>query len=86
MEKTRILVYSQKGPNMGGESCTVLRLRLMRNLAMFLREAHQKLESCNTLDRETQLFSGLCCSDCIFPKKEKQEILRFFKATSEVVC
>ena len=35
-EKNRMLVYSQKGPNMGGESCTVLRLRFMRNLAMSL--------------------------------------------------
>ena len=30
----RILVYSQKLLNMGGESCTVLRLRLMRKFAM----------------------------------------------------
>ena len=29
-----MLVYSQKGPNMGGDSCTVLRLRLMHTLAM----------------------------------------------------
>ena len=34
MERTRILIYSQKWPSMGGESCTVLRLRMMRKLAM----------------------------------------------------
>ena len=31
---TPSLVYSQKWPNMWGESCTVLRLRLMRKLVM----------------------------------------------------
>ena len=35
-EKNRILNYSQNLPNMGGESFTVLRLRLMRKLAMSL--------------------------------------------------
>ena len=32
--QNRRKMYSQKWPNMGGESCTVLRLRLMRKLAM----------------------------------------------------
>ena len=32
--QNRRKMYSQKWPNMGGESCTVLRLRLMRQLAM----------------------------------------------------
>ena len=35
-------MYSKKLPNMGGESCTVLRMRLMRKIAM-PRKKHEAL-------------------------------------------
>ena len=45
----RILVYAQKGPNMGGESCTVLRLRLIHKLAV-------RHMACNIVARYLKTF------------------------------
>ena len=53
--KTRIIVHSQKSPNVGGESCTILRLRLMRKLAMSHTESFKdKKETMKFLESPLQ--------------------------------